>query len=47
MGAGGGGHMIFYVKDIANRRPLIAALENFGLIMFRSDLKIKNSNLDC
>ena len=30
MGAGGGGHMIFYVKDIANRRPLIAALETLG-----------------
>ena len=30
MGAGGGGHMIFYVKDIANRRPLIAAFENLG-----------------
>lgn len=30
MGAGGGGHMIFYVKDITNRRPLINALEELG-----------------
>jgi len=30
MGAGGGGHMIFYVKNIENRRPLIAALEEAG-----------------
>ena len=30
MGAGGGGHMIFYVEDIVHRRPLISALEAMG-----------------
>ena len=30
MGAGGGGHMIFYVDDIVKRRPLLRALEALG-----------------
>jgi D-glycero-alpha-D-manno-heptose-7-phosphate kinase len=30
MGAGGGGHMLFYVDDVVNRRPLISALEALG-----------------
>jgi D-glycero-alpha-D-manno-heptose-7-phosphate kinase len=30
LGAGGGGHMLFYVKDIVNRKPLISALVSLG-----------------